>query len=279
MAVKEIVAGSGTRYGWVFALDTNTGLPLPSSSSAVPSVGVEISGIKSTEVTDPTPRRVQHKSKDRVYAQDTLPADSLESFRFTSSKVDLKLDAYLEGVLVRSYTNMNSKAANNADKGNERQVMALFYRQALDADPDSSTFGKLRLYNARIFGSARIVPITPAFGDAETDVTYEGTPTNFNYTPWNEAFTTTNWGTTDAGHLENVLAAHPRINTYLGNGTITAFQLSHAPVDSDHLLVWQDGTIVTPSAVNTSTANPAFTLSAAATNAKLLFALIQTNNP
>lgn len=279
MAVKEIVAGSGTRYGWVFALDTDTGLPLPASASAVPSVGVEISGIKSTETTDPTPRRVQHKAKDRIYAQDTLPPDTLESFRFTSSKTDLTLDAYLEGVKTRNYTNFNAKAANNADKGNELQVMAMFYRQALDADPNSSTFGKLRQYNTRIYGSARIVPVTDSYGDAETDKTYEGTPTNFNYTPWNEAINNANWGTTDAGHIEGVTAAHPRINTYRGDGTITAFQLSHAPVDSDHLLVWGDGTLLTPSAVNTSAANPAFTLSGAPDVDKLVFALIQTNNP
>lgn len=279
MAVKEIVAGSGTRYGSVFLLDADTGLPMPAVASKLPYTGLEISGIKSTEATDPTPRRVQHKGKDRIYAQDTLPPDSLESFRFTSSKTDLAFDSYVEGVKVRGYTNFNVRAANNADKGNEQQVMALFYRQALDADPNSSTFGKLRQYNTRIYGSTRIVPVTDSFGDAETDKTYEGTPTNFNYTPWNEAINTTNWGTVDGGHLEGVTAAHPRVNTYRGNGTIVAFELSHAPVSADHLLVWGDGTLLTPSAVVTTAANPAFTLGTPPAVDKLVFALIQTNNP
>jgi hypothetical protein len=55
--------------------------------------------------------------------------------------------------------------------------------------------------------------------------------------------------------------------------------LTHPPVDSDHLYVFVQGTQVTPSAVNTSTTNPAFTLSTPPGTTDNIFTFIQTNAP
>lgn len=277
---KDIVSGVGIRYGVVFALDVTTSLPLPAAASAVPYVGIEVEGIKTATANDPAPRNIAHYGQDRAYAQDSLPPDTLESFAFTTSKSNLVLDAALEGTKIRSYAGFEARAANTDKKGNEPQVMALFYRQALDTDKNSATFGKLRQWNARIYPSARIAPQTDSYEKEATDKTYNGTPTNTGYTPWNEDINLTNWGANDSAHLENTFNGQPRINTYRGNGTLVAFQLSVAPFDTttSALTVFVDGTVVTPSAV-VNGANPAFTLTVAPGVDKLVLAIPQTNSP
>jgi hypothetical protein len=110
-------------------------------------------------------------------------------------------------------------------------------------------------------------------------VTYEGTTTNVTSTLWGEQFTNATWGVTQASHIENVVSAQPRFNFYRGNGTLSSFVLSVPPVDSNHLIVWVNGTVTAPSSVNTSVASPSFTIAAPAGNNLLVAALIQTNNP
>lgn len=276
MAAKEIVKGLGTRFAEVFLLDAD-GLPSCQVSSAVPVTGTLIEGVKTFTPTAPAPRRITHVGQDRPQMQDTLPALEVGAMTITTSSTNLKLDAMLEGNKVRTInTVVKARAVNTDKRGEEPQVFYTTYRQALDADPDSATYGKLRQWHQAAFPSLRISPSSQAHGQAETDKTYEGTPTPVSVTPWNEAFNDTNWGNCQAEYIELVSDYQPRWNVWLGNGTLTAFQLSHPPADSAHLHVWVDGTLTAPSAVNVSTANPAFTLGAAAANAKKVIALIET---
>lgn len=276
MAAKDIVSGVGARYGVFFLLDSN-GLPLPSAAAATPYTGVEIEGIKTTSATDPEPQRITHYGNDRPFAQDSLAPMEVESATFTTAKTNLTLDATIEGNIVRTYgSELQVRAANSDDRGNEPLGALMFYRQALDTKRGSATFGKLRQYNWRMYQSARVSPQTQSYEQAATDHTYSVTPSPATYTAWNEIFNVSNWGVTESTHLEGTSDYHPRLNTYIGNGTLVAFQLSHPPVDSDHLKVWVDGTITTPSAVVTTAANPAFTLGAAPGVAKGIFAFIQT---
>jgi hypothetical protein len=279
MPAKELVAGAGTRYGVVFELDADTGLPMPAAASQSPYVGEEIYGIKSASATDPGIRRITHLGMDRPLAQDTLPSTDAETFQFTTSVTNFRLDNVLEGTETREYTNFNSRLVNSEGKGDEAQVAAFFYRQAIDVDPNSATKGKLRQWNGRTYPSTRISTQTDAYEQAEVDKTYEGSPSSSTLTPWGETFSIANWGRREGFHMEHTFSAHPRWNFYRGNGTLTSFHLSHPPVDSDHLNVWVDGTLATPSGVDTSVTNPAFTLGSAATNDKLVAALIMTNNP
>lgn len=276
MASKEIVSGVGVRYGVAFDLDDSTGLPLPPSASATPYTGVEIEGIKTLSFNDSAPQRTTHYGNDNAYAQDTLPATEAGSATMTTSKTNLTLDAFLEGVKVRTINNTKYRVTNSDQRGNEPQVMLQFYRQALDTVKGSATFGKLRQWHEFVYPSARVSGQTQAMEQTNTDKTYEITPTPVQYTPWNEQLNLTNWGTQRGEGLEGTANYQPRWNFWRGNGTLTAFQLSVAPADSDHIDVWVDGTLTVPSAVNTSTASPAFTLGAAAANNKLVAARIQT---
>jgi hypothetical protein len=171
------------------------------------------------------------------------------------------------------------RIANSDKKGNEPRVLAFFYRQALDTQKSSSTFGLLRKWNARTYMSARISPITDEYGKDATDKTYQGAPTNASFTPWNEDISPTYWNANQGSHLEQIFDAQPIPHAWRGDGTIANYSLTVPPIDVAHCLVWVDGTVVVPTAVNTSAANPAMTLSVAPGVDKLAFAFIMTNTP
>lgn len=274
---KSKTAGVGIRYGAVYNLID--GLPLPAVASATPMNGTLIEGIKTNTVSDPAPRRITHFGDDRAYAQDSLPATESGSFNFTTSKTNMDLDAMLEGGQVRTINSNKFLAGNTDNKGSEPQVLLNIYRQALDVDKSSATFGKLRQWEGRLYPSVRITKTTPSYEAENTDITYEATPTPVKYTAWGEQFTEANWGVTEGEYISYVTDYQPRFNFYRGDGTIVAFALSHAPVDSNAVTVWIDGTLTSPSSVVTTVANPAFTLGSAAGVGKLVTALIETNAP
>lgn len=280
MAAKEIVAGVGTRYGVLIPLDTD-GLPSINTTTAVPQQGTLIAGIQTATTNDPEPQRFTHVGQDRPYAQDTLPPNTVGNFTITAGNVNLILDAMAEGNnVVTINSNGVWRAGNSDQRGNEPIVGAMFYRQALDTYPGSSTFGQLRQWNLRIYPAARVSPTTQPYDAGINSKSYAGTPTPTGRTIWGQTYTEATWGNSYAEYTEGVVNYEPRLNWWRGNGTLTAFQLSHPPASSADIDVWIDGTLTAPSAVNTSTTNPAFTLTTASgTNNKKIVAMIYTLNP
>jgi hypothetical protein len=274
---KTKSAGVGLRYGAIYPL--YDGLPTPNDSQATPVNGTLVEGIKTVTVTDPQPRNITHFGDDRAYMQDQLPSTESGSFTFTASKTNMDLDAMIEGGKIRTINSNKFRAGNTDNKGDEPQVLIVEYRQALDADLNSATFGKLRQWEGRVYPSVRISKQTPSHEAENTDITYNATPTQVKFTAWNEQFTEANWGNTEAEYIEFVTDYQPRFNFWRGDGTITAFQTSHPPQSSTNLTVWVDGTQTTPSAVNVSSTNPAFTLGSAAGLDVLVAALIETDEP
>lgn len=277
MAV-EIISGVGARFGAVIVLDEN-GLPAQETPSATPETGIEIEGIKTLTANDPEPQRFTHYGDDNPFAQDSLPPQTVETFSISTAKTNMELDTYLEGALVRQYgTAFRFRVADSDQRGNEPFMMAYFYRQAIDTDKASATFGRKRQWNIRIYPSTRISPISPSYEAGITDNTYQATPTPSSYTPWGEDIETTNWGVSRGSHLEGVMDYQPRANVYQGNGTLTSWTLSHTPADSANLLVWVGGSLTVPGSI-TYGASPAFTVSPAVGVGTQVFALIGTNTP
>lgn len=278
MTSKDIVAGVGVRYAEVFILDTVTGLPLPATASATPVQGTIVQGIKSFTYNDPEPQRFTHYGDDNPFAQDSLPATEIGDFVITTAKTNLVLDAMLESAkVVTINSSMEARAVNTDKKGSEPQVMIMVYRQALDVTKGSSTFGKLRQYHIALIPSTRITPASQSMEQGVTDKTYRGIPTAVTATPWNQVFDESTWGATQGEYIELTSTYKPRANVYRGDGTIVAFNLSKPPVSSADLTVWVDGTVTAPSAVNVTTANPAFTMASAPAVSKLVMAIIGHN--
>lgn len=278
---KEIVSGVGARYAVVFALDSSTGFPA-ASQSATPNQGTLVTGIKAASFNDPEPQRFTHYGNDKPFAQDQLPPAEAGNFTITTAKSNMSLDAALEGnkVVTTSVAGAKMRAVNTNKRGSEQQVMFFTYRQALDTDPTSATFGSLRQWQGKLYPSVRISPSSQPFEQGPTDKTYNATPTPVTSTPWADSFDETEWGATEAEAIDIVTTYQPRLNFYTGNGSRTGFALSHPPVSSSYLTVFVQGTgEVTPSSVNVSSTNPAFTLSSAAGSGSLVVALIETNAP
>lgn len=275
---KSKTFGVGLRLGHVFNLNSD-GLPMPQDSSEALIGGTLIEGIKTLPITDPAPRRIAHVGEDRVLAQDSLPATDVGSFQVTTSKTNMALDAMLEGGKVRTINSNQYLVGNSDNKGSEPQVMPVFYRQALDADSTSASYGKLRQWEGKLYGSVRLTKTTPAWQEANTDVTYEGTPTKVTFTPWYEQLNETNWGATEAEYINDTSDYQPRWNFGRGDGTLTAFSPTHKPADSSSITVWVAGTQVTPSSVVVNSTNPAFTLSSPPALDAFIAAKIETDEP
>lgn len=275
---KEIVSGVGTRYGVVFVLDTN-GLPYQSVASATPETGYKIDGIKTLPVNTPEPQRFTHYGDDDPFAQDSLPPTEVESFTITTAKSNMGLDAYLEGGLVKTISPLELRLADSDLRGNEPLTMSAFYRQAIDTDPDSSTFGKLRQWQGKIFPAARISPLSNSYEAGITDNSYSATPTKVSTTPWGEDVDSSTWGGARGAHIEFSSNYQPRFTVYKSNGTITNWLLTHAPASSADLLVWVGGSLTVPGSI-TYGATPAFTLSpAVAGTTTQIFAISMTATP
>ncbi|MDD5002375.1 MAG: hypothetical protein PHO55_15500 [Thiomonas arsenitoxydans] len=279
MTAVDTVSGVGVRYAIVFNIDTDTGLPNVDTASATPVQGTLIEGIKTFSPSAAAPQQIPHYGDDRVFAQDQLPPSDLDTFTITTAKSNLALDAMLEGVIVRSVGTAKMKAAATDQRGSEPQLFFATYRQALDTEKGSSTLGTKRQWHMVVYPSVRVYPSAQGFEQAATDKTYSATPTSVSKTPFGESMASATDGATESTYFEFTCDYQPRWNAYKGDGTITSFALSHPPYSSDYLTVYDNGTEVTPSSVNTSTANPAFTLSDAPDNGNIVMALIQTNVP
>lgn len=274
---SEIVSGVGNRYGVVFVLDSN-GLPFQETSSATPETGQRIEGIKTLAANTPEPQRLTHYGDDNPFSQDSLPPTEVESFNITTAKVNMQLDAYLEGAAIRTITPLELRVGDSDARGNEPLVMAAFYRQALDTDATSPTFGKLRQWHGRIYPATRISPQAPSFEAGITDNTYVATPTKVSTTPWGETISVANsWGVSRGAHLEFVSNYQPRFTVYKGNGTLSSWNLTHAPYSASEILVWVGGSLTVPGSITYGT-SPAFTTGTIGVGTQV-FAAVFTNTP
>jgi hypothetical protein len=276
---SRTVSGGGVRRAVVAVLDEN-GFPNTSGTTDLLTEFTRIGGIKTVATTDPEPQRFTHYGDDSPYAQDSLPPSEVGSFTFTTSRSNMTIDSLLEGNSTVTIGNIQVRAANTNKRGSEPLVMFAAYRQALDTDDDNTgTFGKLRQWQLRIYPSTRISPASESFEQLNTDKTYNATPTPVASTPWGQAFTEAIYGNTSAEYVDITTDYQPQLAFGEGNGVKASFSLPYAPVSSSNLKVWVDGTLQTPSAVNISTTNPAFTLSTAPGSLASIFALIETNQP
>lgn len=280
MTAKSIVSGVGARYAEAFRLDPNTSLPGVSFNSGTLVGGTLIQGIKEFVYNNPTPQRIQHYGEDRPFAQDSLPPTEVGSFTITTAKTNLTLDAFTEGTNVATLDSVvQARAGNTDNRGSEPQTFVNVFRQALDTQQGSPTFGKLRQWNSALIPSTRIINNEAAFQQAATVKTYEGIPTPVTYTPWNAAFDAATWGATRAEYIELVTDYKPVWAFGQGNGTLATFALPKPPIDAAHTHVWVNGTITTVTGVNTSTTAPTVTVSPAPTGNAFIAALIEHGQP
>jgi len=261
---KDVVSGVGARYAEAFILDPLTGLPACAFNSGTLVGGTLIQGIKTFAYNNPAPQKFSHYGEDYAFAQDSLPATEVGSFTVTTAKTNLALDTFTEGTkLVTFDSNVEMRAGNTDNRGSEPQLFVNVFRQAIDTQNGSSTFGKLRQWHSALIPSTRIINALQSMEQGPTVKTYEGIPTPVSVTPWNQIIDSSIFGATRGEYIEATTTYKPVWAFGLGNGTLVTFALPKPPIDVAHTHATVNGTLATVSSVNTSTTNPTMTLSSA----------------
>jgi hypothetical protein len=261
MAQTQIASGAGLRNIRAWLMDAS-GYPDGDQSGLNGYDGFLIDGAKSFSTTVPDSQTVTHRGNDQPFAQDVLPPTELESATLTSGKTNLSADAALSATKVESIAAdlvMGGMSTNK--QGCEPQIILWGWRQALDTDPDSATFGNRR-YITHLYPSTRVVPKAGSMDEGSDDVnTYNVVPTVVTRKPWGVAFTELVNGYTRSQRLRLISDNPLMMESYVTSGAAATFNLNFAPISAAKTHVWFYGT---PQVVNSVDVNAkTFTLSGA----------------
>jgi len=152
--------------------------------------------------------------------------------------------------------------ASETDRdGYEPNVFFVYWRQALDVDPASTTSAGLRRWQTHVVPKTTMVPKSGSAGQDDADVnTYELTPTKVNATPLGVALVLATHGYTK-GVKFRLTAEYPMVfERFDGNGTLTEFNLTWTPISAAKTVAVVSGVAATVSSVDT--VDPSVTLSA-----------------
>lgn len=232
-APSGIRASAGFRHAQILQTDANG---YPNSSASQVYEGVNIHGAKTLTLNEPEPRMVNHVGDDGIIALDVLPALEPLSGELQIATTDDALTAAVSGGLVQ-FTGGNSSmmAMGVTDKkGSESQVIVLAYRESLDEDPASATFGT-RFWDWRLLPKAWLVERDNTFDINSTNETRTFTmrPNIVTKLPWGVTLSGTTHGTTKAQGIRGLSDKRPHLVGFTGNGSATNFLLpNNYPIDT-----------------------------------------------
>lgn len=277
MSTIEITAAAGLKKGLALLLDADGAPTGATAGGAGGYFGEAFTGIQSVQTNIPEPQRVNHPGDDQVFAQDTLSPNELPSGTIVTGKTNQALDAVLTRTLVQTVGDGKLSVQVTNRQGDEARVAFVYYRQALDTDPESPSFGA-RKYQTHIVPNCKIVPLgsSPAQGAADSN-NYSMAMTRVNDTPWGVALTENDNGATSAAKLLYT-GDYPWMPAlFMGNGTAVTFTLEYAPISVDKTDAWllSNGSALTVSSVDTSART--LTLSAAPANNALFLVMHETD--
>jgi hypothetical protein len=194
----------------------------------------------------------------------------------TSSKTNLELDAEFSNTKVRTLGEAQILSEFTNKLGNERDQGLIVYRQALNTDPSSSTFGA-RHWVHYIYTKTRVVPKGGSADQGAADPNeYNVIPTKTTKALWGQALTETDDGATE--HVfQRLISEYPTmLEGYQFTATGSVLATNWTPVSTAKTVVFQDGTALTVSAVDTS--GKTITLDSNAGTSTPVIALYETSD-
>ncbi|MHC4617387.1 MAG: hypothetical protein ACYTEQ_06495 [Planctomycetota bacterium] len=275
MTQTQIASGAGLRNIRAWKIDSD-GYPNDTQSGTNGYAGFLIDGAKSFTSNVPDSQIVAHTGNDQPFAQDVLPPTELENAALTTAKTNLSADALLTDTLVQDLLgDLVMGGMSTSKQGCEPQIVLMGWRQALDTDPNSASFGQRR-YNTNMYPSARTIPQGGNAEEGGDDVNnYNVVPTSVTDTPWGVTFTEVTNGYTRTQRLRFISTNPLMMESFDTDGAETEFSLDFTPISTTKTRVWYYGSPQTVSAVNTTTKT--FTLSSAPASATgRLVALYET---
>lgn len=241
---STIRSGVGLRNFQVMALDTS-GYPAATATTAYQ--GVQVVMAKTLGLNDPEPRIIHYTGDDKVYNIDILPPqEGMRGDLVVGARNDA-LDEILTGVkAVNLGDEFNIYAVGTDQKGEENQVAALMYHQAMDENPDSANFGQ-RVWEFKIFPKVFMFPREGGANDTPTEQTYTVVPQFVSKHLWGLALAAATDGAARMQAVRGVSTYKPRLCTFKGNNTATSFTFptTEPAVSASGIKVWVNGVLQT----------------------------------
>ncbi len=231
-------SGVGLRNITIFALNSD-GYPAATSATTAYE-GVQISGARALNITDPEPQQIVHYGDDRVFALDVLPATEPISGSLTVGKVNDAVDAVLTGQ--NSYTVGEGKffGMGTDEKGDEQQVGIIAYRQTLDTTPGAA---QLRRWESYIIPVSYLIPTAGNWDQNPEERMYTIRPQVSSKHLWGATFSASTEGYTEAQVVRGVTEYKPKMLAWKGDNSTTTFALSPsvAADNTAKVTVYADG--------------------------------------
>lgn len=275
MTTTKIISAAGLRRIQIYELDTD-GNPSGDQAGADGYDGHYMSGAQSVTITTPDNQPIVHVGDDAPFAQDFLPPNTFVTANITTAKSNLALDAVLTGTLVQDVGDGELMGRQTSNQGNEIDIATIYYRQALDVDPESNSFGSRR-WKVGMFPKNRTVPKGASADQGAPDQnTYNVFPTAARSYPFGLAFGEVNNGFTSSPWIEGSYEYPPMLERWTGNNTIDTFNLAWTPISTTKTIVYVNGTPVTVDSVDTG--NKTVTLNSAPANGAVVTAWYETTD-
>lgn len=236
----------GARSGWLFELNA-AGLPAATSTSVYE--GLELKGLKASDLNVPAPRTITHAGNDRVLANDFLP--SLEPITGEVRVANLSLDVNAKVMSVKTFDVGEVKfMPYGTDKqGSEIDVALMTFQQSLD------TTSKLRRWRTIIAPKVRAISLPSGMNENPNEQRYQivSNPTTKHL--WGTTLSDATEGATEAAFLEGMATYKPKVVAWKGDGTATEFLFpTDKPIaDTTKIATFKDGVIVSSGLTVTST--------------------------
>jgi hypothetical protein len=272
-APSSVNSGVGFRHAQIMLLDTN-GIPAATGTAAYE--GVTVSGAKTLTITDPDPVDIVHYGDDNIFALDVLPPKTPITGEMTVGKQNNTVDALITGINEVQAGEVKMFPIGTNQRGNEKQVLMLAYRQAVDTDPASTTYGK-RVWQFRLFPRTYVIPREVGFLDTAEDRNYAVRPQLVTQYPWGVQFTTTAENIARGQGLRGVSEFKPKIVAYVTNGVTTQFTLPTAAAAVGKIATWNVNTTGAGTVSTATTATTAALSFSVAPTTGTLVVLYETN--
>jgi len=245
-APGTIRSGVGFRHCQILLLDTN-GYPAATATDAYE--GIKLSGAKAMTIDDPEPRDIIHIGDDTVFQRDVLPPDTPISGEVRTGKVNDAVDDIItDDISIGTVGEAKFFGFGTDNRGDENQVCILAFRQTLETDASSSSFGRRR-WEGRLFPKAYLIPRESGFEDTPEERIYTLRPLFVTAYPWGLAFAAATEGFARAQGFRLVSQYKPKIVAFQADGSTSDFvwPTTDAPQATTKVEVWVQGVLQTDS--------------------------------
>lgn len=229
----------GARSGYLFELDANG---FPAAPSTAVYEGLEIKGLKASDLNVPNPRVITHAGNDRVLANDFLPSLEPITGEIRAANLGMALNAKVTNVNTFNVGDMTFMPWGTDQQGSEIDVALVVFQQSLD------TSLKLRRYRTIIAPKIRAVPLASGMNENPNEQRYSivSNPTGKHL--WGTTIVNATEGATEAAFIEGMATYRPKVVAWKADGTEDEYLFPTDKPARDYttpkIAVWDNGTLV-----------------------------------